>query len=59
MDLVKALRDVEGNQVEVYVDEYAPHDIFTAGDKLGFVKELTAGIRAAGRWTDGLKASDQ
>lgn len=47
---VEQMRGVEGNNVEIDVEEKAPHDILLVGGQLGFDKEATACAQRAGAW---------
>ena len=44
---VEAMRELEGNIVELEVIEHAPHDTFAAGHLLGFVKEAENAVTRA------------
>ena len=46
----KSMRRIAGNNIELYEVPYAPHDIFLAGNFLGFEREVTDAARFAQRF---------
>ncbi|MCJ1305482.1 hypothetical protein MMC08_008296 [Hypocenomyce scalaris] len=50
--LADQLRGIDGNKVELVVEPYAPHDIISVGDKLGFEAEANRVAKKAGEFLE-------
>ncbi|PQE21207.1 alpha beta hydrolase fold-3 domain containing protein [Rutstroemia sp. NJR-2017a BVV2] len=48
--LYEEFKAVPGNNVELQIEQAAPHDIISVGEMLGFEKEVILGVRRAGEF---------
>ncbi len=55
IQFVRAMEEIPGNQLETYEIKDAPHDVFAAGQILGFEKEAVAATEAVSRFLEKTK----
>lgn len=54
--LYEEMKGVSGNVVELFVDEFAPHDITLTGKLNGFDKEAEAAAKRAWDWSQSVSS---
>jgi acetyl esterase/lipase len=51
----REFKNVPGNKVEVYIEDYAVHDIILMGHVLGFKEQVSEAVKAAGKFLESCK----
>lgn len=46
----EGMRGITGNKVDLYIEPFAPHDILSVGNLIGFATEATRGVKLAGEF---------
>ena len=54
---VGEMKEVEGNQVELFVQERVNHDVLLTGNRTGFEEEGRESAEKAGEWVRRLRAA--
>lgn len=50
MRFAEGMREIRRNKVDLYVEPFAPHDILSVGNLIGFSAEATRGVKLAGEF---------
>lgn len=50
MRFAEGMREIKANKLDLYIEPFAPHDILSVGNLIGFSTEATKGVKLAGEY---------